>query len=64
MQISRTFISSPPLKSDWMWPWGKLGWGSLGPREFMVRTRGAVAWEWVVEGGLGGEGDGGWKWEG
>lgn len=26
-----------------------------GSREFIIRTRGAVAWEWAVEGGLGGK---------
>lgn len=42
-------------KSDGMWPWGKFGWRSLDSREFIVRSRGAVAWEWAAEGGLGGK---------
>lgn len=64
-------------KSDWMWPWGTFGWRSLDSREFIIRTRGAVAWEWAVEGGLGGKvrvgrngggsreglGSLGWRWE-
>ena len=36
-----------------MWPQGKFGWRSLDSWEFVVRSWQAVAWEPVVEGGLG-----------
>lgn len=58
MQITCKFhaylLAALLRKSDWMWPWGKFGWRSLNSREFVVRTRAAVAWERVLEGGQGG----------
>lgn len=41
-----------------MGPWGKFGWRSLNSREFVVRIRGAVAWE---QRGRRAEGKGGWR---